>query len=210
MEMTRVVLADDHDVVRAGIRHLLRKAPDIQVVGEARDGNEAIQMVEQLEPDVLVLDMEMPAVNGVEVAQQLHEEGSQVKILVLSAHEDRHFILEVLDTGVSGYLTKDEVPETVIEAVRGVSRGEEGWVSPRIAAKIAIWLRNFPHPARDLNPSEREVLRLISQDLTNAEISTTLGITERLVERHIESAQAKLGVVTRSEAVLIAKQEGII
>lgn len=134
---TRVVLADDHAKVRAGIRSLLDGTPDIVVVGEAGDGREALELVEKLSPDILLLDIEMPSMNGTEVAAKLLEKESTVRILALSAHDDSQYVLGMLNNGASGYLTKEEVPESLIHAVRGVAKGEKGWVSSRIAKSIA-------------------------------------------------------------------------
>jgi DNA-binding NarL/FixJ family response regulator len=132
----RVILADDHAVLRMGIRSLLNQSPDIKVVGEAGDGVEAIQQVNALRPDVLVLDMEMPEMDGVEVTRYLQAEHSPVNILVLSAYNDREYIQETLQLGVAGYLIKDEAPASIIEAVRGIARGERGWLSRKVAEKM--------------------------------------------------------------------------
>ncbi len=142
METIRVVLADDHPLMRTGIRNLLQQTKDIVVVGEATDGYEAIQLVNDLEPDVLLLDMEMPGMQGLEVAEELGAAGSPVSILALSAYEDKHYIIGVLAKGAAGYLTKEELPETIIRAVRGVAKGEHGWVSQRIAVQLSSWLTN--------------------------------------------------------------------
>jgi DNA-binding NarL/FixJ family response regulator len=136
--ITRVVLADDHDKVRAGIRDLLKNTADIVVIGEARNGLEALNLVEHLRPDVLLLDMEMPLMKGNEVAARLRASASPVRILVLSAYDDRQYILSMLDSGASGYLTKDDVPDTLIKAVRGVAQGQKGWISRRLAEKFAV------------------------------------------------------------------------
>jgi DNA-binding NarL/FixJ family response regulator len=138
----RVVLADDHPLMRMGIKNMLNRAPDITVVGEAEDGYKALDLAYSLQPDVLLLDMEMPGLKGVEVAQELEASGSTIPILVLSGYEDKQFILGVLAAGAAGYLTKEEVPETIIKAVRGVARGEQGWVSARIAKRIKEWLKD--------------------------------------------------------------------
>ena len=128
-ETTRVVLAEDHPRVRAGIRALLEKYPDITVVGEADNGRQALSLVETLSPDVLVLDLEMPILNGVQVADELRAKEIQVHILVLSAYNDRQYVVSMLNRGVDGYLTKEEAPRILIKAIRGVARGEQGWVS---------------------------------------------------------------------------------
>jgi DNA-binding NarL/FixJ family response regulator len=133
---TQVLLAEDNEVVRRGIRRLLNKAPDIEVIGEARDGSEALRLVDELQPHILLLDVEMPLLNGIEVARQLNKISQNVKILVLSAYDDREYIQQMLANGAAGYLIKDEAPERIIEAVRGVAKGETGWVSPHVRAKI--------------------------------------------------------------------------
>lgn len=121
MHKIRLLIVDDHAVLRAGIRHILQRTPDIHVVGEACNGAEALQMVASLAPDVMLLDMEMPVMNGIEVARKLHAEGSPVHILVLSAYNDRPYIHELLKNGVAGYMTKDEAPRKIVEAIRKVS-----------------------------------------------------------------------------------------
>ncbi len=133
---TRVVLADDHDVVRQGLKRLLDRVPEIEVVGEARNGLQALQSVEDLQPDVLLLDIEMPLMDGIEVARRLQEAKIQVRILILSAYDDREYIQALLEIGVSGYLIKGDAPNKIVEAVRGVAKGQEGWVSPQIRKKI--------------------------------------------------------------------------
>ncbi len=137
MAPIRVVLADDHVVVRIGIRNLLSRSKDIEVVGEAGNGIEAIQLVDDLKPDLLLLDMEMPELDGVEVARRLRSAKSPVRILALSAYNDKQYIQSMLEQGAAGYLTKDEAPGTIIEAVRGVANGEHGWFSRKVAARLA-------------------------------------------------------------------------
>ena len=137
--MIRTVLADDHRVVRAAIHNLLDKAGDIEVVGEADNGVEALRLVKELLPDVLLLDMEMPGMTGVDVARHLQAAGVPVCILVLSAYDDKQYTLGMLASGASGYLLKEDAPKMLIDAVRAVARGERGWVSQRVAAQAAVW-----------------------------------------------------------------------
>ncbi len=125
MATTRVVLADDHAIIRSGIRSLLNKAPDIEVVGEASTGVEALRLVRELAPDVLLLDMEMPEMNGLEVARQLRAAGSPVRILALSAYDDKQYILGMLASGAAGYLLKEEAPKIIVAAVRRAAHGEQ-------------------------------------------------------------------------------------
>lgn len=210
MTQIKVLLVDDHPVVRSGIRTLIEQVPDIDVVGEASTGAEALQMTRELNPDVLLLDMEMPDISGNQVANQLLKEGSSVRILALSAHDDKQYIQELLAIGAAGYLVKEEVPEAIIEAVRGVARGEQGWVSRRIAAQLSSWMRDDVHEKTDLTPREIEVLRTVVAGKTNQEIGLTLGISEKTVEKHLEGIFTKLGVASRVEAAVLAVREGFV
>src|SRR5512139_1240542 len=142
MEKIRIMLADDHPVARAGIRKFLNKATDIDVIAEAADGNQALELAKQLVPDVLLLDIELPGLKGMDVARELQAIGSPTRILVLSTYDDKQFIFGLLGNGAAGYLTKEEVPETIVEAVRGVARGEKGWVTRRVAAIMSAWTHN--------------------------------------------------------------------
>lgn len=206
---TKVLLVDDHPIVRTGIRNLLERSTEIDVVGEASDGFEALKLVEELSPDVVLLDMEMPGMNGSEVAIRLKQAGSSVKILALSAHEDKQYIQELLTNGASGYLVKDEAPEAIIEAVRGVARGEQGWVSRKIAAKMTVWLNeDSPAEHMGLTPREVQVLKWVVDGKTNQEIGLELGISEKTVEKHLEGVFSKLGVASRVEAAVHAVREG--
>ena len=136
---TRVIVADDHAGVRAGIRRLLESSPDLLVIGEAKDGIEALELVENLKPDVLLLDVEMPLLDGRQVATKLKERKSQVKILVLSSYNNSQYISSMLSNGVAGYITKDEAPAILVKAVLGVANGEKGWFSQEVVSKISDW-----------------------------------------------------------------------
>lgn len=210
MSSIRVVIADDHPVVRSGIRNLLERAADILVVGEASTGGEALCLVDDLNPDVLLLDMELPDLKGIEVAQQIRKGGFAVRILVLSAHDDPLYIRELLESGAAGYLVKEEAPETIIEAVRGVANGEQGWVSRRIAAQMVSWMRADADESIKLTPRELDVLRLVVEGKTNQNIGVLLGISEKTVEKYLYAIFNKLDVTSRVEAAVYAVREGLV
>lgn len=136
MGKIRVVIADDHAIMRVGIRNILSRSEEISVIGEASNGAEAITLLDEVKPDVLILDMEMPVMDGVEVARRLQESKSPVKILVLSAYDDRQYIVEMLNMGAKGYLIKDEAPEVIVDAIIAIANGEDGWISRKAAARL--------------------------------------------------------------------------
>jgi DNA-binding NarL/FixJ family response regulator len=207
---TSVVLADDHESVRRGIRGLLDKAPDIVIIGEASDGQDALRTVRELEPDVLLLDIEMPGMNGIDVARKLKQNGDEgVKILVLSAYDDQEYISEVLANGASGYIIKGEAPKWIVEAVRGVARGEKGWVSPRVAQKIRA-MKKDRDEEMILTYREIEILRLIAQGFSLADIRKQLDIDPELIDKQVLTLLKKLGAKTNEEAVAVAASEGWI
>lgn len=206
----RVILADDHPVVRTGIRTLLQQAEDIVVVAETGNGSEVFKLVEQLAPDILLLDMEMPGLSGVEVAMRLKEQGAVVRVLALSAYDDEEYIRNLLLHGASGYLTKEEAPEIIIDAVRGVARGEQGWFSRRAIAQLSALTRHEPSPMKELSNRELDVLRLVAAGKTNIEIGHTLGISEKTVEKHMGAVFNKLQVSSRVEAAVLAVQQGLV
>ncbi len=213
MNPIRVVLADDHPLIRAGIRGELEKADDIKVVGEASNGSEALQLAEKLLPDVLLLDVEMPGLSGIDVARHLRSIGSPVLILALSAHDDEQYVFGLLESGASGYLVKDEVPETIIEAVRGVAQGEEGWLSRRVTAKVMrgrkTQVKNDTDMTSLLSDRELDVLRLIAQGCDNQGVADALFISESTVKSHCNNIYTKLGVRNRVQAAAWAWQRGL-
>lgn len=207
----RVLLIDDHPVVREGIRRLLQTQDDISVVGEAGDGHEALRLAQQLLPDVVLLDMQLPGMHGVLVAQKLLKARSSLQIIVLSAHCDKTFIEQTFALGVAGYLTKDEVPDTVIAAVRGVANGESGWISRRVAAQMSGMLRDLRlDQGSTLTAREKEVLRGVLDGKTNKKIAFALGINEKTVEKHLENVFQKLNVASRVEAAVLAVRQGML
>ncbi len=204
MAAIRIVLADDHPIMRDGLRGLLERETDLAVVGEAEGGTEALRLVVALVPDVLILDMALPDLSGVEVARQLRAANSPVRVLGLSAHDDVGYIRGLLESGAGGYLTKDEARERIVEAVRGVAHGETGWLSRRAVARLmtreVVSSADTP-PVTDLSEREREVLRLVARGRDNVQIAAALGIAAATVRKHVETIFGKLGVHKRSEAV---------
>jgi DNA-binding NarL/FixJ family response regulator len=210
MSKIRVLLADDHPIVRTGIRAMLQGAVDIDVVAEAKSGAEALDLVEQLQPDLLLLDMEMPGMSGVEVAKRLKMVKSRVRVLALSAYDDAQYVHSLLASGAAGYLTKEEAPEMIIDAVRGVARGEEGWLSRRAVAKVTAWARQENEEGGKLTERELEVLRLVVAGKTNQEIALALHISDKTVEKHVGAILSKMNAASRVEAAVQAVQKGLV
>jgi DNA-binding NarL/FixJ family response regulator len=213
MAPIRILIVDDHPVVRLGIRHLLDSQSDICVVGEAGDGFEALRLAKELHPDVILLDMEMPGMNGNQVVRQMQADGLHLPVLALSAHNDRQYIQEILSNGAAGYLIKEEVPAILTEAIRGVARGEQGWVSRSVAVQLTAWMRedgNEDSSWRNLTPRELEVLNEVAGGKTNQEVAFNLKISEKTVEKHLRGIFTKLRVESRVEAAVRAYRLGII
>lgn len=201
-EQIRVLLIDDHPIVRSGIRMLLEQAGDIEVVGEADHGNDALGLVKRLTPDVLLLDMEMPGKTGVEVARELKTAESPVRVLALSAYDDEQYIMNLLMEGAAGYLTKEEALDTIVDAVRGVAQGEEGWLSRRATARIATArIKERKRDPIDLTERETEVLALLKNGWSNNRIASELCVSERTVRFHLTNIYDKIEVSSRSEAI---------
>ncbi|MCL4562421.1 MAG: response regulator transcription factor [Chloroflexi bacterium] len=210
MNPIRVVLADDFPVVRMGIKNLLNQTEDIAVVGEAGSGTEAVNLVNELNPDILLLDMELPELQGVDVVRKLFAAHSPVRILALSAYDDKHYVLSLLEMGAAGYLIKDEAAEMIVEAVRGVASGERGWISRGIAAQLPVWVKEEVHNTSQLTQRETEVLRLVINGKTNQFIGVTLGISEKTVEKYLDSIFKKLGATSRTDAAVKAVRDHLV
>lgn len=209
MDPISVVVADDHPLARKGVCNFLGKAGDIEIVGETGNGLEVLDLVKTLTPDVLLLDMEMPDLTGTEVARQLQAAKSPVRILALSAHDDKEYIQGLLTCGAAGYLLKEEVPQTIVEAVRGVAQGEQGWLSRCITAQMVTWSQQETKGIA-LREREMEVLKLVVGGKTNQEIGRRLGISEKTVEKHLDGIFTKLQVRSRVEAAVLAVREALV
>lgn len=200
-----VALVDDHAVLRGGLAQLLNSESDIEVVGMASDGSGALTLVRELHPDVLIMDLQMPGVDGVTATRQVVGEGG-TDVLVLTSFSDTDRIVAALDAGAVGYLLKDTEPEDVIEGVRAVSRGESP-IHPRAARQL---LSALPVPRdHDLTPRELEVLALVRMGLANKQIGRRLGISERTVKTHLTSTFSRIGASDRTQAALWAERHGI-
>lgn len=201
----KVVLVDDHAVLRSGLESLLAGEDDLEVVGTAADGAEALDVVRRTRPDVVLMDLQMPGTDGVTATRHLVAEGG-VDVLVLTSFSDADRIVAALDAGAVGYLLKDADPDEVIEGVRAVSRGESP-LHPRAARQLLGARRSRPEV--DLTPRETEVLVLVRQGLANKQIARRLGISERTVKAHLTSVFARIGVADRTQAALWAERTGL-
>jgi DNA-binding NarL/FixJ family response regulator len=202
-----VVLVDDHAVVRRGLADLLSSTPDLVVVGTAADGAEALTLVRECRPDVVLMDLQMPGVDGVEATRTIVEEGLGAQVLVLTSFSDSERIIAALDAGAVGYLLKDADPDVVLEGVRAVARGESP-LHPK-AARELLQARTRRTERPPLTPREVEVLRLVRLGLANKQIARRLGISERTVKAHLTSTFQRIGVVDRTQAALWAERHGV-
>jgi DNA-binding NarL/FixJ family response regulator len=205
----RVVIADDHNVVRKGIRELLSDEDDIEVVGEARNGQEAIDLATALAPDVVVMDIAMPELSGVEATRQIRALTPGVRVLVLTAYDDDPYIYGLLDAGAAGYILKTAESREIVRAVRATAAGQSA-IDPAVAPRLLARLTH-PAPGGDtLTERELDVLRRAARGLTNKQIGADLQISDRTVQNHLANIYAKLGVASRTEAVTAALQRGLI
>jgi DNA-binding NarL/FixJ family response regulator len=214
LKRTTIVLADDHRIVRQGLRALLAGEADFEVVGEADDGREALELVKRLNPDVLILDLMMPGLNGLEVARQMPRQSPGVRVVVLSMHDDEGFVLEALANGVSGYVLKDSNSSDLVHAVREVAAGRR-YLSPPLSDRaIEAYQQRAKVGTMDkhetLTTREREVLQLSAEGHTNSEIAARLGISTRTAETHRSRVMHKLGLHTQSDLIRYAIRRGII
>ncbi len=215
--MITVVVVDDHPIVRAGMRAVLSAVDDMTVVAEGMNGADALRLVAQHRPDVLVLDVNLPDLNGVEVTRQLREQRTSTAIVALTVHDDSHTIFGLLESGAIGYVLKDEALETLPNAVRAATQGDS-WLSPAVARQVVHRaVERTSHAltpvtsseSMPLTPSERQVLALLAQGLDNAAIAERLVIAKRTVQNHISNIYGKLDVGTRTEAMLYAIRHGL-
>jgi two-component system, NarL family, response regulator LiaR len=205
----RVVIADDHTVVRKGIRELLTDEGDILVVGEARTGQEAVDMALALTPDLVVMDINMPELSGVEATRQIRAAAPTVRVLALTAYADDPYIYGLLDAGASGYILKTAEGRDIVRAVRSTAAGQS-MIDPAVATRLIARLTQPAGQSDTLTERELDVLRLAARGLTNKQIGAELAISDRTVQNHLANIYAKLAVASRTEAVTAALQRGLI
>jgi DNA-binding NarL/FixJ family response regulator len=201
--MIKVAIVDDHAVVRSGLEQLLSSEADLEVVGAASDGEEAQSLVARVHPDVVLMDLSMPGVDGVEATRRITREWPQVHVVVLTSFADRQRVLDALNAGAAGYLLKDAAASDVAAAVRAAAAG--GAPIDPTAARVFLDAQRTRRPAVELTPREEEVLALVAEGLANKQIARRLGISERTVKSHLTSVFQTIGVADRTQAALWAK-----
>ncbi len=213
MNKIRVILADDHSLVREGTKGLLEAEPDIEVVGEASDGEEAVELVANLRPQVVLMDIAMPRVNGIEATRRIKTENPATAVLVLTAYDNDQYIFALLDAGAAGYLLKNVKGRDLVNAVRAVCAGE-AVLDPVVANKVFARLAGSATPstgqthAHDLSEREMEILRLAARGMSNKHIADALHLSRRTVQAHLANVFGKMDVGSRTEAVLEALKRG--
>lgn len=200
----RVILADDHPALRMGLRVLLNREPDIAVIAEADDGDSALALAASLSPDVMVLDCQLPGIDGTLVVAQVQRNGFPVRILVLSAYDDDRYLALMHQAGAAGYLLKNEAPGQIVSAVRAISSQDALW-TPGQLARVERWLAEVAEVRDSLTARELEVLGLVAEGLSNKEIAQRLVVTVRTVDFHVSNILRKLDVVSRVEAAVWAQ-----
>ncbi len=215
MQKIRVVLADDHHLVRKGFRALLDQEPDIEVVGEAVDGREAMRLVEQLRPDVLVMDLEMPGMSGLVAVRQLKSRHSPVRVLVLTMHKETRYILQVLQAGAAGYILKDAAVSDLADGIRTAHQGEV-FLSPPVSTRVVVGLvgqlaeKGAFSPLDLLTDREQEVWQLLAEGHARREIAARLYISPKTVDTHRANLMRKLGTENDATLVRLAVRYGLV
>jgi two-component system, NarL family, response regulator NreC len=206
----RILLADDHAVVRQGFKLILGAQPDMEIVGEAGNGREAVELAEKLRPDVAVVDVAMPELNGIEATRRMGEVTPRTRVLALSMHKDSVYVREILRAGARGYLLKDQIDSDLLAAVRAVARGE-GYLSPSVSdAVLNDYRRHVSDPIDLLTSREREVLQMIAEGKTNKEIATVLTLSVYTVDAHRGRIMEKLNLHSVNELVRFAVRKGLV
>jgi NarL family two-component system response regulator YdfI len=208
--MIRVLIADDHLVVREGLSAILEVAGDIEPIGEAADGAEAVRLAGELSPDVVLMDLRMPNLDGIEAIRQIRARYPAIEIVILTTYDDDEYIVQGLRAGARGYLLKDTGRQVLFDAIRAAARGESLLPSAVVEKVVARLTAPVPTPKARLSKREQQVLVLLAEGAANKEIAYQLRITERTVKAHVTSIFNKLGVNSRTEAVAVALRSGLL
>jgi DNA-binding NarL/FixJ family response regulator len=203
----RVAIADDHGVVRGGLTQLLSTLDDVELVGAAADGLEAVSVCREQQPDVVLMDLEMPELDGIEATRRIKEEQPEVAVVILTSFSDRERILRAVDAGAVGYLLKDAEPDELARSIRAAARGDAP-LDPK-AARELLSARAPGSPLESLSPREREVLVMVAEGLPNKVIARQLSISEKTVKAHLTSVFRQIGVTDRTQAALWAQRHGL-
>jgi DNA-binding NarL/FixJ family response regulator len=207
---TRILLADDHAVVRQGFARILQGEADLEVVGEASDGREAVQKSIELKPDIVIMDVSMPELNGIEATRRLQKDHPRIRVLALSMHKDNVFVREILRAGAAGYLLKDAIDQELLTAVRAVASGE-GYLSPSVSeAVLSDYRKHVTDPIDLLSSREREILQMLAEGKTNKEVAQVLNISVYTVDAHRGRIMEKLNLHSIGEMVRFAMRNGLI
>ena len=206
--MIRILIVDDHPVVREGLMAVLEGIPDIRVVGTAQSAEEALAAMKTLRPDIVLLDLELPGMSGIDAIPRLIAGGDHVRVIVLTAYDIEERVLGAIKAGAGGYLLKGAAAAEIVHAIRAVSQGGS-YLTPRVAAQVMAQVSGRGRSAV-LSEREREVLRLIAQGQSNKQIGRQLSITERTVKFHVTSIFNKLGTDTRAQAIAVAARRGLL
>ena len=209
MERVTVLLADDHPVVRQGLRTFLELQEDIEVVGEAGDGADAVALAEQLVPDVVLMDLVMPTLDGIEATRRIRHASPATKVIVLTSFAENDKIFPAIRAGAAGYLLKDAQPQELADGLRRVQRGE-GLLDPRVAARVMQELEKPKADQQVLTGRELDVLRLLAKGLSNKRIAQELVVSEKTVKTHVSNILAKLHLADRTQAALYAVRERLV
>jgi two-component system response regulator NreC len=210
MKRIRILLADDHAVVRQGFKMILGTQPDFEIVGEAGNGREAVELAENLKPDIVVMDVAMPELNGIEATRRLSTSVPHCRVVALSMHKDNVYVREILRAGARGYLLKDSEAADVVSAVRAVAQGE-GYISPAVSnAVLDDYRKHVTNPIDLLSSREREVLQMLAEGKTNKEIAVVLNLSVYTVDAHRGRIMEKLNVHSINELVRFAVRNGLI
>jgi DNA-binding NarL/FixJ family response regulator len=208
------LLADDHQIVRQGLRVLLEKVPEFRLAGEAADGLETLRLVERLEPNILILDLSLPGLNGLEVARQTARRSPKTRIVILSMHSNEAYVVEAIRAGASGYVLKEAGAEDLVKAIREVAAGRRYFSAPISETALGAYIQKTKatplDPYHTLTAREREVLQLTTEGHSGAEISTRLFISPRTVETHRANVMRKLGVRNQKELVRYALERAML